>query len=181
MNRAAAGRIAWPRRHPYNVRALRRGMASSGVSSGASAASVGPTLRWKIALRRAAGQSKMMALPYRVLVIQTLAAGLIGAVLLLSSLADAVAALLAGIVVVIPNAYFAWRVVTLDVGGDPEQTSRRLVFQGVQKQLLMLALMVAMFVWVAPAPWPFFGALIVLMAIHGLASVLAGPPRSRAR
>jgi F0F1-type ATP synthase assembly protein I len=119
----------------------------------------------------------MMPLPYRVLVVQTLVAGLITVVLLLVSRTEAVAALLAGITVLVPNAYFAWRVVTLDAGADPERASRRLVFQGVQKQLLMLTSMVVIFVWATPAPWGFFGTLIVLIAIHGLASVLAGPPR----
>ncbi len=123
----------------------------------------------------------MMPLPYRVLVVQTLVAGLIAAVLvLLVSAAYAVAAILAGITVLIPNAYFAWRVVSLDAGDDPERASRRLVIQSVQKQLLMLALMIAAFIWGAPAPWPFFGTLIALLAVHGLAAaVLGGPPRGR--
>ena len=80
----------------------------------------------------------------------------------------------------VPNAYFAWRVVTLDVGGDPEQASRRLVAQGVLKQVLTLGLLVAIFVTVAPAPWPFFGTLIAVLAVHALAAVLAGPPRRKA-
>lgn len=122
----------------------------------------------------------MMPLPYRVVVVQTMVAGLIAAALLLMSVADAAAALLAGVSVLIPNAYFAWRVVGLDAAGDPERASRRLVLQGVQKQLLTLALMTVIFVWRAPAPWPYFGTLIGLMAVHGLASVLAGPPRGGA-
>lgn len=123
----------------------------------------------------------MMPLPYRVLVVQTLVAGLIAAALvLLVSVADACAALLAGIVVLIPNAYFAWRVVNLDVGDDPQRASRRLVIQGVQKQLVMLGLMIAVFTGGAPAPWPFFGTLIALLGTHGLAAaLLGGPPRGR--
>ena len=122
-----------------------------------------------------------MPLPYRVLVVQTLVAGLIAAVLvLLGSVADAAAALLAGITVLIPNAYFAWRVVSLDPGRDPERASRRLVIQGMQKQLLMLVMMIAVFVGSAPAPWPFFGTLIALLGTHGLAAaLLGGPPRGR--
>lgn len=124
----------------------------------------------------------MMPLPYRVLVVQTLVAGLIAAVLvLLVSVADAVAALLAGITVLIPNAYFARRVVNLDAAGDPERASRRLVIQGMQKQLLMLLLMVAVFIGGAPAPLPFFGTLIALLTAHGLgAAMLGGPPRGGA-
>jgi F0F1-type ATP synthase assembly protein I len=123
----------------------------------------------------------MMPLPYRVLVVQTLVAGLIAAVLvLLVSAAYAVAALLAGITVLIPNAYFAWRVVNLDAGDDPERASRRLVLQGLLKQLLMLAMMVAVFIGGAPAALPFFGTLIALLGTHGLAAALLGrPPRGR--
>ena len=119
----------------------------------------------------------MMPLPYRVLVVQMLVAGLIAAGLaLLMSMADAGAALLAGIIVLIPNAYFAWRVVELDAGEDPERASRRLVTQGVQKQLLMLVLMIAAFIGSAPAPWPFFGTLIALLGAHGFAAALMGGP-----
>jgi F0F1-type ATP synthase assembly protein I len=123
----------------------------------------------------------MMPLPYRVLVVQTLVAGLIAAMLvLLVSVAYAVAALLAGITVLIPNAYFAWRVVNLDARDDPERASRRLVIQGLLKQLLMLAMMVAVFIGGAPAAWPFFGTLIALLGTHGLAAaMLGGPPRGR--
>lgn len=119
-----------------------------------------------------------MPLPYRVLVVQTLFAGVIAASLLLVGQAEAVAALLAGIVVVIPNAYFAWRVVTVDADDDPERVSRRLVFHGVQKQVLMLGSMVVIFVWVTPAAWPFFGTMIGLLSVHGLTSMMAGPARS---
>lgn len=121
----------------------------------------------------------MMALPYRVLVVQTAIAGLISAALLLVSTTDALAALLAGIAIVVPNAYFAWRVVSLDASEDAQRVAQRLVFQGVQKQLLTMGLMVVAFVWIAPAPWPFFGTLIVLLGVHGLAgSVLGGPGRA---
>ncbi|TDJ24835.1 MAG: hypothetical protein E2O54_01300 [Gammaproteobacteria bacterium] len=135
----------------------------------------------KMGESRTVGLPNMMPLPYRVLVVQMLVAGLISAVLaLLVGVADAGAALLAGITVVIPNAYFGWRVVNPEAGEDPQRASRRLVIQGVQKQLLMLVLMIAAFIGSAPAPWPFFGTLIALLATHGLAgALLGGPPRGR--
>ena len=141
----------------------------------------GAALPSNVGESRTVGLPDMMPLPYRVLVVQTLVAGLIAAGLaLLMNVADSGAALLAGITVLIPNAYFAWRVVELDAGDDPERASRRLVIQGVQKQLLMLVLMIAAFIGGPPAPWPFFGTLIALLGTHGFAAaLLGGAPRRR--
>jgi F0F1-type ATP synthase assembly protein I len=120
----------------------------------------------------------MSRMPYRIVVVQILTAAVGVAVALFWDSAVALAALLAAVSVVAPNALFAWRVATGDRA--PEQAldaARRALRQGVAKVVLTMVLIATAFVWFKPAPLPFFGMVVVLQVAHGVAGAMAGPRR----
>lgn len=73
--------------------------------------------------------------------------------------AQSLAALIAGLVVLVPNAYFAWR-----AGVEPSPT--RLLAHGVGRSVATLVLMAAAFAVTRPAPLGFFAALIVMQLMY---------------
>ena len=85
----------------------------------------------------------------------------------------ALSALVAGVVVVVPSAWFAWRVETANaVGGEELDAARRLLGSGVAKLVLTVGLLVVALVWFRPEPVVFFATLIVLQLAYWLAPLL---------
>lgn len=107
-----------------------------------------------------------MPLSYRIVTLQACAAIVAAVALLLLSVEEATAALLAGAVGVIPGGYLAWR-------AQVERSPGRLLGQGMVKFVLTVVLMTVAFVWFKPPPFGFF-ATLVLMQIMYIVGALGG-------
>ena len=108
-----------------------------------------------------------MPLSYRIVTLQACAAMIAAVCLLLLSVEEATAALLAGAVGVIPGGYLAWR-------AQVERSPGRLLGQGMVKFVLTVVLMAVAFVWFKPPPFGFF-ATLVLMQIMYIVGALGRP------
>ena len=133
-----------------------------------------------------------MPLPYRILVVQIGTALIASSLLWWMSTAQALAALTAGVVVIVPSAGFAWRVATDSNGGAVDEvggaaaTSRDAIRQAqallggaVARFVATAVLMAVAIVWLRPEPLAFFGTLVALQTAYWIAPLTAGPPRSR--
>lgn len=102
-------------------------------------------------------------LPLAIVALQ--AAGAVGVAsgLLLVDAAHAIAALLAGAVVVLPNGYFVLR-------ARAERSPGRLLAYGVMRFVLTTTLMALAFAAFKPAPLGFFSAFLLMQAMY-----VAGP------
>jgi F0F1-type ATP synthase assembly protein I len=78
---------------------------------------------------------------------------------------EALAALMAGVVCVIPGGYFAWRATV-------ERSPARLLGQGVMKFLLTVTLMALAFAAFQPAPLGFFAAFVLMQTMYVLGPVV---------
>ncbi len=94
-----------------------------------------------------------------------------------STLAEGASSLAAGVVVVVPNAYFAWRVLTAKARGAANDEARALLGNAVVKLALSVALLVGVFVTLDPAPVAFFATFIAVHATHVIVGAISGPPR----
>ena len=111
-----------------------------------------------------------MPLSYRVVLLQ-LAAGLAAAGgLFFWRPADALGAIYATAVCVLPNGYFAWR-------AHKERSPSRLLGAGVAKFVCTAGLMVAVFWLLHPAPLGFLGVLVLMQLAHVAGSLGAGGPQ----
>jgi ATP synthase protein I len=112
-----------------------------------------------------------MASTYRIVLYQAVAAAVVAAGLMLVSPEQSLAALLAGLVCVVPNAYFAWRT-------GVERSPALLLAQGVGKLAFATALMVVVFAMLKPAPLGFFSAFIAMQLMYVVGSRGSGsnPP-----
>lgn len=121
-----------------------------------------------------------MPLPYRVLVVQIGTTLIVSSLLWWISVADALAAMTAGVVVIVPSAGFAWRVVA---GGSEDATheAHALLGSGVARLIATGVLMALAIAWCRPEPLPFFGTLIALQLGYWIVPLTAGPPRSPVR
>jgi len=81
--------------------------------------------------------------------------------LLLLSPAQALAALAAGAVCIVPGGYFAWR-------SERERSAGRLLGQGVAKFVLTLVLMALVFASMKPPPLGFFATFVLMQAMYVL-------------
>lgn len=114
-----------------------------------------------------------MSLPFRIVVVQGVVAVTIAMLLLVFGHAYAVASLAAGVVVIVPGSYFAWRVVATNATrGEELDAARRLLGGGVAKVLLTFALLVVAFAWLRPTPVAFFATMIALQAVYLMTPVL---------
>jgi len=123
-------------------------------------------------------------LPYRILAVQLVVALLVASLLWWWwGAAAGRAAIAAGVVAVLPNTLFAWRVLAVTPQGVAESVAaaRRVLAGAVFKIVLTVALLVVVFARVRPEPLVFFGVLILVQFVYWLAPVLDGPPRSRER
>jgi len=121
--------------------------------------------------------SNRVPLPFRIVVAQCIATGVLALLWLLLTPGDALASVLAGVAVIIPNALFAWRVASAGAGANAVDEARRLVGSGIAKSLMGVVLLIAMFVAYRPEPVAFFVTLIGVQAIHWIAPLLDVPRR----
>lgn len=103
----------------------------------------------------------MVPLSYRIVTLQLGTALAMAGALLLMSTAQALAALAAGAVCVVPAGYFAWR-------AERERSAGRLLGQGVAKFVMTLVLMALVFVWLKPPPLGFFATFVLMQAMYVL-------------
>lgn len=106
-----------------------------------------------------------MPLPYRIVTLQLITVLGVAVVLLLSSRFEALSALAAGLVCVVPNGYFAWAASTARSGP-------RLLGQGFAKLVLVMFFMAGTFALMKPAPLGFFSAFIAVQAMALVAPLL---------
>lgn len=102
-------------------------------------------------------------LPLIIVGLQTITSLVVAAGFALADNSQAMAALLAGAVCVVPAGYFAWR-------ATAERSPGRLLGQGVMKFLLTLTSMALVFAMFQPAPLVFFGTFALMQAMY-----VAGP------
>lgn len=104
---------------------------------------------------------------------------------MLAGFASGVSSLLAGLAVVVPNAYFARQVLAQREHRDgqhaPLDQARALIGGGVVKLLLSIALLGVIFSSYRVEPLAFFATFIVVHAVHLIAPLVDWPPRSRRR
>ncbi len=98
---------------------------------------------------------------------------------LIGGVTHGVSSLVAGLAVVVPNAYFAWRILTAGQRMDPQIQARALMGNSIVKLLLSLGILVLIFSSYHPDPLAFFSTFIVVLVVHFMASLVDGPPRSR--
>lgn len=98
---------------------------------------------------------------------------------LLADTGSGVSSLLAGLAVVVPNAYFARRVLVQRERREPLEAARALMGNSVVKLLLSMALLGVIFSSYPVEPLGFFATFIVVHAVHVIAPLVDGPPRSR--
>jgi len=95
----------------------------------------------------------------RIVLFQAVMALAISAGMALVSVEQSVAALVAGVVCVAPNAYFAWR-------ASMERSPARLLAQAVARVVVTLALMAAAMAVLRPAPMGFFTAFVAMQLMY---------------
>lgn len=100
-----------------------------------------------------------LPLAYRIVILQVCTALLMAAGMFFLSEDQALAALLAGLVCVIPAGYYAWRVAG-------ERSPGKLLGQGVFKFVLTLVLMALVFAWLKPPPLGFFATLVLMQLMY---------------
>lgn len=91
--------------------------------------------------------------------LQLVTALVMAAALLLIAPEQSFAALLAGLVCVVPGAFFAWR-------SQRERSPGRLLGQGVLKFVLTLVSMALVFAWFVPPPLGFFATFVLMQAMY---------------
>jgi len=117
-------------------------------------------------------------LPYRIVVVQLSTAVIASLLLGLKSAAYALGAMTAGIVVLVPSAWFAWRVATRRET-DPIGEAQALLANGVGRLIATGVLMGVAIGWLEPEPFAFFGTLIAMQFVYWVVPLWSGPPRSR--
>jgi F0F1-type ATP synthase assembly protein I len=100
-------------------------------------------------------------LSYRIVTLQLVTALSSAAVLLLVSVDQALAALAAGVVCILPGGHFAWR-------AERERSPGRMLGQGVVKFVMTLVLMVLTFAWIRPSALGFFATFGLMQAMYVL-------------
>jgi F0F1-type ATP synthase assembly protein I len=108
---------------------------------------------------------RSVPLAFRVVAVQGVLAVALTMMFLLLSRAHAMSSLLAGIVMIAPNAFFAWRV-ALDVpAGQEMSAARRLIGSAIAKQLATVALLIVAFAMFRPEPLGFFATMIAMQGV----------------
>jgi len=98
-------------------------------------------------------------LSYRIVILQLVVTLVVAMFGLLWDAEQSLAALLAGIVCVVPGGVFAWR-------ASAEKSPRALLLQGLGKFAAPIALMAMFLIWLHPAVLGFFGTFIVLQTMY---------------
>lgn len=121
--------------------------------------------------------SNRVPLPVRIVIAQCVATGVVTLLWLLASPGHAISGAVAGLAVVIPNAFFAWRVAAGRPDSDGIDEARRLIGSGIARSILGVGLLVAIFVAYQPDPVAFFVTLIAVQAVHWVAPFFDVPRR----
>jgi len=100
-----------------------------------------------------------MPVSYRIVALQVATALIAAAGLLMWNAADAVGALAAGVVCVIPNGYFAWRI-------NRERSASRMLGAGIVRLVGIVILMTVVFATITPSPLGFFATFVLLQIVH---------------
>ena len=100
-----------------------------------------------------------MPVSYRVVLLQLAVGMAVAGGLLIWRSGEALAALLATMVCVLPNGYFAWR-------AQNERSPSRVLGAGMLKFFSTVGLMILALWWWEPAPLGFLGALVVVQLTH---------------
>ncbi len=116
---------------------------------------------------------RIVPLPLKIVAVQGVFTVALSMLFFVSGGAHAMAALSAGVAIVVPGAWFAWRVnSTRAVAGQSLDAARRLLGSGVTKQLLTVGLLVVAFAWFRPEPVAFFATMIALQGVYLLTPLL---------
>jgi ATP synthase protein I len=105
-----------------------------------------------------------MSSTYRIVLYQAGVALVVAAGMAFVSAEQSRAALIAGLVCVAPNAYFAWR-------STVERSAARLLAHGVAKLIVTVSLMAASFALFKPAPLGFFAAVLLMQLMYVFGSL----------
>jgi len=100
-----------------------------------------------------------MPVSYRIVTLQVATALLAAAGLLMWNAADAIGALAAGVVCVVPNGYFAWRT-------NRERSASRMLGAGIARLVGTVMLMTVVFATITPSPLGFFATFVLLQVVH---------------
>lgn len=117
--------------------------------------------------------------PTRIVVAQGAVTLVMAGGFLLADAGSSVSSLLAGLAVVVPNAYFARKVLVQREPHGPLDAARALMGSSVVKLLLSIVLLGLIFSSYRVEPLGFFATFIVVHAVHVIAPLVDGPPRSR--
>ena len=120
---------------------------------------------------------RSVPLPFRVVAVQGVLAVALTLVFLLLSRAHAMSSLLAGVVMIAPNVFFAWRVAVNVPAGQEMSAARRLVGSGIAKSLVTLALLIVVFARYRPEPFAFFATMILMQGVYWLAPLFESDER----
>ena len=112
---------------------------------------------------------RSVPLAFRVVAAQGVLAVTLPMMFLLVSRAHALSSLLAGIVMIAPNAFFAWRVAVDVPAGQEMSAARRLMASAIAKQLATVALLIVAFAAFRPEPLGFFATMIAMQGVVWLA------------
>lgn len=113
--------------------------------------------------------------PYRIVGLQVIVVAAVALPMWLVGAAQAGSAVLGGLTVVLPNAYFALGAVRRAIpDGDAERLTeaRRLLGRGIGKWALTALLLVAVFRFVPVEPLGFFGALTAALLAQAVAPLV---------
>ena len=113
--------------------------------------------------------------PYRIVGLQVIVVAAVALPIWLVGAAQAGSAVLGGLTVVLPNAYFALGTVRRAIpDGDAERLTeaRRLLGRGIGKWALTALLLVAVFRFVPVEPLGFFGALTAALLAQAVAPLV---------
>jgi F0F1-type ATP synthase assembly protein I len=124
----------------------------------------------------AGGASKVggndRSLPLLIVLLQLMTSLVVAAGLALADNSEAMAALMAGAVCVVPGGFFAWRAAV-------ERSPGRLLGQGIMKFLLTVTSMALVFVAFEPEPLVFFGTLVLMQTMYVAGPVVFGAINGR--
>ena len=116
---------------------------------------------------------RSVPLAFRIVAVQGVLAAILTMMFLMSGRANAVSALVAGVVVIAPSFGFAWSVARRRVSpGDELSAARRLLAGGVAKLLATVSLLVVVFVYAHPEPVAFFVTMITMQVAYWFAPML---------
>ena len=108
---------------------------------------------------------RSVPLAFRVVAVQGVLAVTLTMMFLLLSRTHAMSSLLAGVVMIVPSVFFAWRVAMDVPAGQEMSAARRLMGSAIAKQLATVALLIVAFAEFRPEPLGFFATMIAMQGV----------------